>query len=80
MNRLFHNIRVSECHFPVGVCIIFKQNSEHFDILIISNTVYGVILFSVQKVFKELDFLHCLLTLFQMWATSGRSIMSRFSE
>lgn len=45
MKHVFSSIHLAEYHFPVGVIIIFKQKSEHFDILIISNTVYGVILF-----------------------------------
>lgn len=41
--------RVFVCHY---------QTRKYFDILIISIIVYGVVLFYIQKDFKELDFLH----------------------
>lgn len=53
MNHVFSSIHLAEYRFPVGVIIIFKQKSEHFDILIISNTVYGVISFLFRKTFKN---------------------------
>lgn len=53
MNHVFNSIHLAEDHFPVGVYIIFKHNSEHLDILIISNTVYGVILFLFRKTLKN---------------------------
>lgn len=51
MSHVFDNIHLAEYLFPVGV--IIKQNSEHFDILIVSNTVYGVLLFLFRKTFKN---------------------------
>lgn len=79
MNHLFHSIYLSVIFQweRIGyLYIIIKQHSECFDIFIISGTIYGVILFSIQKDFKELDFVRCALTLFQMLMTSGHSIMS----